>query len=314
MQLYPGWSARDNYGLKKKRSSTGPHSMLNTSHKKAPRENNSMVNSPGHMNSNSPHRFAGGHHLMNSPHMNSTKNPMQLEGDYHRIGISTDSFCSFVDCLNQKKCRARFGLEGQSQWCKHCRRKKKCTRFLEDDLSAHHSNPMINNFHHSHPHPHGTSVSSHGNPSSLSSPTTHRSDNDDSMNDLDGDDILTRQVDAIEDDDDDDDDEGENDGDGVDDDDDHHDGDSDEENKQQHHQPVSLVYKPNSSKHDNHHSSIAAQQQQHQHQGPPLPPAPSSIPGIQQPLGHHFPIAPPPPAHLYQPSMIPSHFAAGFHY
>ena len=36
MQLYPGWSARDNYGLKKKRQSTGHTPILNNSHKKAP--------------------------------------------------------------------------------------------------------------------------------------------------------------------------------------------------------------------------------------------------------------------------------------
>ncbi|CAF5080575.1 unnamed protein product, partial [Rotaria socialis] len=24
------------------------------------------------------------------------------------------------ECLNQKKCRARFGLDQQSNWCKHC--------------------------------------------------------------------------------------------------------------------------------------------------------------------------------------------------
>jgi hypothetical protein len=255
MQMYPGWSARDNYGLKKKRQSTG-HTppVLNNSHKKAPRENNSMVNSPGHLNHNSPHRFGQQHHLVNSPQMNSTKNPMQLEND----------------CLNQKKCRARFGLEGQSQWCKHCRRKKKCTRFLEDDMSNHTNNNIINTYHNS-------SLNTHvvnGNPSSLSSPTI-RSDNDDSMNEPDSDDILSRQIDSIEDDDDE-----------EEDDDEHHtdnDDDSDEENKQQHHhhhQPVSLVYKPIPSKIDSH-------QQQFQ---------------------------PPPPAHLYQPSNIPSHFVPGFHY
>lgn len=76
MQLYPGWSARDNYGLKKKRPSGSLPSGLSNSHKKPPRENNSMVNSPGHMSHNSPHRFGHGHHLVNSPH---TKNPMQIE-------------------------------------------------------------------------------------------------------------------------------------------------------------------------------------------------------------------------------------------
>nr|ACZ51404.1 TCF [Hydractinia echinata] len=61
MQLYPGWSARDNYaqiGRKKKR----------------PRDKNEE--------------------------------------------------------MNPKKCRARYGLDRQEQWCKPCRRKKKCIRFL----------------------------------------------------------------------------------------------------------------------------------------------------------------------------------------
>ncbi|XP_011260616.2 uncharacterized protein LOC105253941 isoform X1 [Camponotus floridanus] len=31
---------------------------------------------------------------------------------------------------NMKKCRARYGLDQQSQWCKPCRRKKKCIRYL----------------------------------------------------------------------------------------------------------------------------------------------------------------------------------------
>ncbi|XP_065349454.1 protein pangolin, isoforms A/H/I/S isoform X4 [Cloeon dipterum] len=35
---------------------------------------------------------------------------------------------------NMKKCRARYGLEQQSQWCKPCRRKKKCIRYM--DLSG----------------------------------------------------------------------------------------------------------------------------------------------------------------------------------
>ncbi|XP_015786138.1 protein pangolin, isoforms A/H/I/S isoform X1 [Tetranychus urticae] len=32
-----------------------------------------------------------------------------------------------------KKCRARFGLEDQSSWCKPCRRKKKCIRFSSNE-------------------------------------------------------------------------------------------------------------------------------------------------------------------------------------
>lgn len=31
---------------------------------------------------------------------------------------------------NPKKCRARYGLDRQHEWCKPCRRKKKCIRFV----------------------------------------------------------------------------------------------------------------------------------------------------------------------------------------
>ncbi|KAK7502057.1 hypothetical protein BaRGS_00006809 [Batillaria attramentaria] len=80
MQLYPGWSARDNYAAhnkKKKRKKSEP-SM--------PQENK---------------------------------------------GASTE-------CPNAKKCRARYGMDQQSQWCKPCRRKKKCIRYKhgEDGMST----------------------------------------------------------------------------------------------------------------------------------------------------------------------------------
>nr|XP_051700172.1 transcription factor 7 isoform X3 [Oryctolagus cuniculus] len=63
MQLYPGWSARDNYGKKKRRS--------------------------------------------REKHQESTTDPG-----------------------SPKKCRARFGLHQQTDWCGPCRRKKKCIRYL----------------------------------------------------------------------------------------------------------------------------------------------------------------------------------------
>ncbi|CAF1138350.1 unnamed protein product [Adineta steineri] len=111
LQMYPNWSARDNYGLKKKRQSV-------VIEKKLPQKN---------------------------------KNSVQYEND-------------------PKKCRARFGLEGVNQWCKHCRRKKKCTRFLEDDPITTNQRTLSN---------------------TVSSPDATQSDNDD---------ILSRQIDSIEDD------------------------------------------------------------------------------------------------------------------
>ncbi|XP_017869252.1 PREDICTED: protein pangolin, isoforms A/H/I/S isoform X3 [Drosophila arizonae] len=66
MELYPGWSARDNYGY--------------VSKKKKRKKDRSTSDSGGN---------------------------------------------------NMKKCRARFGLDQQNQWCKPCRRKKKCIRYME---------------------------------------------------------------------------------------------------------------------------------------------------------------------------------------
>ncbi|XP_073977686.1 uncharacterized protein isoform X3 [Rhodnius prolixus] len=67
MELYPGWSARDNYGYGAKK-------------KKRKKERVTITDSGGN---------------------------------------------------SMKKCRARYGLDQQSQWCKPCRRKKKCIRYKE---------------------------------------------------------------------------------------------------------------------------------------------------------------------------------------
>ncbi|KAE8589355.1 hypothetical protein XENTR_v10017541 [Xenopus tropicalis] len=69
MQLYPGWSARDNYGKKKKRKREKQQGEANDT---------------------------------NAP----------------------------------KKCRALFGLDRQNLWCKPCRRKKKCIRYIQGEGSC----------------------------------------------------------------------------------------------------------------------------------------------------------------------------------
>ena len=167
MQLYPGWSARDNYGLKKKRTS-----MMNSSSSSA----------SGPMIDHSQKKFIREHHQP-SPHKTQPKSSHSFDNgkgkfSFHFVRILFHRIR--LDCAAQKKCRARYGLEGLNQWCKHCRRKKKCTRFLEDDSNGNYQ----------------TNVN--GNPSSVSSPG--QSDNDESINDLDSDDILARQIDSIDDD------------------------------------------------------------------------------------------------------------------
>ncbi|XP_042161359.1 transcription factor 7-like 2 isoform X15 [Oncorhynchus tshawytscha] len=86
MQLYPGWSARDNYGKKKKRK---------------------RDKQPG-------------------------------EGNEHREYFPNPclSLPPITDLSAPKKCRARFGLDQQNNWCGPCRRKKKCIRYIQGEGSC----------------------------------------------------------------------------------------------------------------------------------------------------------------------------------
>nr|NP_999640.1 HMG protein Tcf/Lef [Strongylocentrotus purpuratus]AAD45010.1 HMG protein Tcf/Lef [Strongylocentrotus purpuratus] len=74
MQLYPGWSARDNYAIHGK--------------KKKKKRDKSHGDNPG-------------------------------------------------EPSTPKKCRARFGVDQQDFWCKPCRRKKKCIRYISSDENDH---------------------------------------------------------------------------------------------------------------------------------------------------------------------------------
>uniref|UniRef100_A0AAY4EZ28 HMG box domain-containing protein n=1 Tax=Denticeps clupeoides TaxID=299321 RepID=A0AAY4EZ28_9TELE len=86
MQLYPGWSARDNYGKKKKRK----------------------------------------------------REKQQGEGNEHREYFPNPclSLPPITDLSAPKKCRARFGLDQQNNWCGPCRRKKKCIRYIQGEGSC----------------------------------------------------------------------------------------------------------------------------------------------------------------------------------
>ncbi|KAM9611892.1 transcription factor 7-like 2 isoform X1 [Buteo buteo] len=90
MQLYPGWSARDNYvgsyGKKKKRK---------------------RDKQPGETNE----------------HSECFLNPCL-------------SLPPITDLSAPKKCRARFGLDQQNNWCGPCRRKKKCVRYIQGEGSC----------------------------------------------------------------------------------------------------------------------------------------------------------------------------------
>ncbi|KAG7227962.1 hypothetical protein INR49_005583 [Caranx melampygus] len=97
MQLYPGWSARDNYGKRKKRK----------------------------------------------------REKQQAESNEHREYFPNPclSLPPITDLSAPKKCRARFGLDQQNNWCGPCRmystnslteigEKKKCIRYIQGEGSC----------------------------------------------------------------------------------------------------------------------------------------------------------------------------------
>ncbi|XP_041829279.1 transcription factor 7-like 2 isoform X17 [Melanotaenia boesemani] len=91
MQLYPGWSARDNYA-----------SNQQGKRKKRKREK------------------------------------QQAESNEHREYFPNPclSLPPITDLSAPKKCRARFGLDQQNNWCGPCRRKKKCIRYIQGEGSC----------------------------------------------------------------------------------------------------------------------------------------------------------------------------------
>ncbi|XP_036359963.1 transcription factor 7-like 2 isoform X5 [Octopus sinensis] len=107
MQLYPGWSARDNYGrYAKKKIKRGKQQSEDTG------MNNAKARLPWYFN-------------------DVTTDSITAEGSSGGDSYQWErTRPSIIECSNPKKCRARFGLDQQNQWCKPCRRKKKCIRFL----------------------------------------------------------------------------------------------------------------------------------------------------------------------------------------
>lgn len=97
MQMYPGWSARDNYAVHKKRRKRKTKTV------------------DGNKQSSTPSTGGG-----------------STTDDQDSHNAANDS-SNDIDDPNARKCRARFGLDQQHLWCNPCKRKKKCTKFSEDE-------------------------------------------------------------------------------------------------------------------------------------------------------------------------------------
>ncbi|CAH2060677.1 unnamed protein product, partial [Iphiclides podalirius] len=138
MQLYPGWSARDNYGTVTRHARGWVTSTLvYTRFTSAPSTDPSRIgpseNPPltwhalGREEQAKYYELARRErqlHMQLYPDWSSRANT-QRGKKRKRKQETTDGG------NNLKKCRARYGLDQQNQWCKPCRRKKKCVRYME---------------------------------------------------------------------------------------------------------------------------------------------------------------------------------------
>ncbi|PSN40683.1 hypothetical protein C0J52_21716 [Blattella germanica] len=130
MQLYPGWSARDNYGYgakkkkRKKERSADPGGTLSSSARTA-------WHALGREEQAKYYELARRErqlHMQLYPDWSSRANSSR--GKKRKRKQETNDGGN-----SMKKCRARYGLDQQSQWCKPCRRKKKCIRYMESNES-----------------------------------------------------------------------------------------------------------------------------------------------------------------------------------
>ncbi|VDD80474.1 unnamed protein product [Mesocestoides corti] len=125
-KLFPGWSARDNYAIHSKR--------------KRKRKLAAAVAAASVINAAAAAGGGGGGGAgEGSCGGGNRRDLFDADGYFAGAGgngmgsLNTSSaLAAAVDLGNPKKCRARFGLEQQTRWCKPCRRKKKCVRFLTD--------------------------------------------------------------------------------------------------------------------------------------------------------------------------------------
>ncbi|KAK3856732.1 hypothetical protein Pcinc_036954 [Petrolisthes cinctipes] len=122
MQMYPGWNARDNYGMmkkkKRKKEKTGDGGIQSCFWHALSREEQAKYYEMA--------RKERQLHMQMYPGWSSRQNYSQGKKKKRNRDKTQDG-------VNMKKCRARYGLEQQSQWCKPCRRKKKCIRYMEGE-------------------------------------------------------------------------------------------------------------------------------------------------------------------------------------
>ncbi|XP_022661751.1 transcription factor 7-like 2 isoform X2 [Varroa destructor] len=140
MQMYPGWTARDNYALNTKKKKRKKERILDAEFRsdvacgQLPIFHQFTTTTSEERDQGA--RLAAG-----------TTLPLPADGQqlYQLNELSHNFKKQRLLNMNNvnnsaKKCRARYGLDKQNNWCKPCRRKKKCIRYRESK----HDNPGSN--------------------------------------------------------------------------------------------------------------------------------------------------------------------------
>uniref|UniRef100_A0A1I7ZW57 dTCF n=1 Tax=Steinernema glaseri TaxID=37863 RepID=A0A1I7ZW57_9BILA len=98
-----------------------------------------------------------------------------------------------VENSEQKKCRARYGVQNQEQWCKHCRRKKRCLYYRETTSPVTTSSPHVSSTTHA-----PTASTPADSPASAQGSSSNgggRDDDSDIDSDIEGEDpVLAQQI------------------------------------------------------------------------------------------------------------------------
>ncbi|XP_063728266.1 hybrid signal transduction histidine kinase A-like isoform X2 [Symsagittifera roscoffensis] len=130
LKLYPGWSARDNYAMGKHRKKRKRQQQQQQGHPLNPHVHAQGMGVGVHP------QMMGGATMQQQQQMIAQS--QQQQNQMHAAlggGLAQQNMGKGVEFESEldKKCRARFGMEQQQAWCKHCRRKKKCQFMIKTE-------------------------------------------------------------------------------------------------------------------------------------------------------------------------------------
>ncbi|WAQ96319.1 LOW QUALITY PROTEIN: T7L1B-like protein [Mya arenaria] len=128
LQLYPGWSARDNYAVHAKKKKRKCDVVKGEKWHSLAKEEQAKYYDMARKEKDLHLQLHPGWSARDNYGSHVRKKKPKAD-DKLKMAISPSGECT----RDAKKCRARYGMDQQKNWCKPCRRKKKCIRVFSDD-------------------------------------------------------------------------------------------------------------------------------------------------------------------------------------